>query len=153
MNKTLRLAQESAAAIGLEEDGQTGTLFGVRDGYNVVLALSEQSNQLLQVSVSVCQGGQLPDVKTLKAVAKSSKALLGCTVQRFRVTYGIRVGRTKAKTQENIRTALEDLTQFLHQNGFSNCCQQCGTIGETDAYTISGETKQLCPAVLCGPSN
>ena len=147
-NGLMRLGAET----GLSMDNQTGTLFGEKNGYTILLTRLRR-NGLFALSVAVCHGGELPDTKELKAAVKQSKALAGCTVQRYKAVYTVRGAKTKAAANANVIKALNDLTRFLRENGFQNCCQSCGQIGETDPYSLAGADAILCPTCFAERSH
>lgn len=132
-----------AGETGLSVDHQTGSLFGGKGGYSVLLT-QIGGNYQFALSVAVCQNGGLPDAKALKLAVKESKALVSCTVRGYKATYVVRSAMSKAKTHENMVQALDSLTRFLRFNGFQNCCQSCGALGETEAYSVAGADALLC---------
>lgn len=140
-----------AADTGLTVDSQTNSLFGYKNGYSVLL--TPINNYQFALNTSVCQGGDVPDVKALREAVKGSKALAGCSVRRYKASYTIKGGMGKAKTNQNVAQALDDLTRFLPENGFQNCCQSCGRSGQTDAYSVSGTGQLLCEACFAESSN
>ncbi|MGI6160602.1 MAG: hypothetical protein ACOYJD_01080 [Christensenellales bacterium] len=141
-----------AANSGLSVDSQIGTLFGVRDGYSVLLTRLNNNYQFA-ISVAVCRDGELPDAKMLKTAVKDYKSLTGCIVQRYKATYIIKRGMSKYKTNENVLQALNDLTRFLRENSFQNCCQGCAKTGAADAYNVSGADALLCPECFTASSD
>lgn len=140
-----------ASGTGLAVDSQTSSLFGYKNGYTVLL--TPLNNNHFSISIAVSQGGEVPDVKVLKDAVKGSRALAGCSVRRYKASYTVKSGMKKAKTNENVVQALDDLTRFLRENGFQNCCQSCGKSGQTDAYSVAGNGQLLCEACFAESSN
>lgn len=132
-----------ATQLGLSFDSQTVSIFGVHNGYSVCLNPVNETNQFT-LSVAVNNAGSMPDIKDMKRATSTSKALMYCKVQGYRVTYTVRAGMTVRKRDQNVQKALEALTNYLRENNFRNCCQGCGSTENIEAYSISGAGELLC---------
>lgn len=143
-NSFMRFFGDLAGSLGLGLDIQTGTIFGTYGGYSVLLVPAD-STRSFTLSVGVSRGGEMPELKAMRSLVPASKAVTGCTVQGYRVNYTIKPGRTKKKGIANVHMALEAMTDFLRQNGYQNCCQHCGAVEKTEAYSSAGVHMLLCP--------
>ena len=138
-----RQTLEIVSAWGFNSDAMSDTAYGVYDGYNFLYAFDGQMNRFT-FSTSVCQGqGVLPNLQTLRSVAKLTKSITTVTAQGFKVNFVLK-GGNKQKTIDAGREALMIITRFLRENGFSPCCQSCGSIGAADAYVVGGAASLLC---------
>ncbi|MFT4107934.1 MAG: hypothetical protein QM657_19475 [Lacrimispora sp.] len=134
---------EFARQLNLTLDTQMATIFGLHNGYSVFLSPVNETYQFI-LSLSVRHGNEMPNIKTMKQAVPTSKAVTGCSVRGYRVSYTLRAGMTANKTLENLREGLESITNYLRENSFENCCQSCGTPGAADPYNISGASTLLC---------
>ena len=142
MSREGQFLAELAGENGLKVDGQTGTVFGSKNGYTVYL-LPVNGTKQLTLNVSVC-GTQEPDVRELAGVVKQTKALMGCKVYGHKVVYTIRAGMSAQKRKDYVREALETVTSFLRQKNYSNCCEACGKPEPAEVYSVSGAARTLC---------
>mgnify|MGYP001009125460 CR=1 FL=1 len=129
--------QELADQLGLNFDEDSMTVFGNYRGFIVCLTPFEQTNQY-QLIAAVSQGGQFPDAGLLKNVVKESKSLARSTVKGYRISFIIPGKMTMRKSQEKVKDALDTVTTFLIKNGYENCCELSGKIGDTDVYSVNG---------------
>lgn len=132
--------RDFAARTGLKVDA-SATLFGVYDGYSVLLMPENQNNQLV---FSVSLNGQEPDHKALKGLVQSSKAIAGRTTQRCKVYLSVRSALTAAARMDMLGNAMRDAADYFKQNGYVNACEQCGAEGETEGCHMEGAEKLLC---------
>lgn len=145
VNQLKALAEET----GLQMDSRTGTLFGVKNGYNMYLYSANESN-LFSMSVAVSRGGELPNAAELNQLVKQSSVLNQCTVQAYKVTYTIALGVTRKKRFAYVAEAIETVTSYLASNQYINCCQQCGKTENVDAYSILGNPNWMCADCFAG---
>lgn len=143
----LSFAQEN----GLKPDEATGVLFGYAGGYHVCLVPGQ--NNVFTLLFSVRRAGALPPQEELTALAKSSKQISACKLQKDAVTVTVKPnGWSRAKSLANAKAALSEAVDTLRHLGYVDACQACGQEGATDSYLINGSYMHLCPSCFGGLS-
>ena len=131
-----------AAAVGVDGvmyDPNAEGVFGNVQGYTVTIMPNANNRVYYMLSLSVSRMGMAPNPADFKPLEKMNKVLSGCTVQRFRVNFLVKLSGNKDKMAEALRSALDTLITFLRTNGYTNCCEHCGRPEGVDAYTVSGK--------------
>ena len=145
MNKSQMAKLAAAAGVnGLMYDPNAEGVFGNVQGYTVTIMPNANNRVYYMLSLSVSRMGMAPNPADFKPLEKMNKVLSGCTVQRFRVNFLVRLSGNKDKMAEALRSALDTLITFLRTNGYTNCCEHCGRPEGVDAYTVSGNAYLLC---------
>ena len=145
MNKSQMAKLAAAAGVnGLMYDPNAEGVFGNVQGYTVTLMPNVNNRVYYMLSLSVSRMGMAPNPADFKPLEKMNKVLSGCTVQRFRVNFLVKLSGNKDKMAEALRSALDTLITFLRTNGYTNCCEHCGRPEGVDAYTVSGNAYLLC---------
>lgn len=139
MNKSQMAKLAAAAGVnGLMYDPNAEGVFGNVQGYTVTIMPNANNRVYYMLSLSVSRMGMAPNPADFKPLEKMNKVLSGCTVQRFRVNFLVKLSGNKDKMAEALRSALDTLITFLRTNGYTNCCEHCGRPEGIDAYTVSG---------------
>lgn len=145
MNKSQMAKLAAAAGVnGLMYDPNAEGVFGNVQGYTVTIMPNANNRVYYMLSLSVSRMGMAPNPADFKPLEKMNKVLSGCTVQRFRVNFLVKLSGNKDKMAEGLRSALDTLITFLRTNGYTNCCEHCGRPEGVDAYTVSGNAYLLC---------
>lgn len=145
MNKSQMAKLAAAAGVnGLMYDSNAEGVFGNVQGYTVTIMPNANNRVYYMLSLSVSRMGMAPNPADFKPLEKMNKVLSGCTVQRFRVNFLVKLSGNKDKMAEALRSALDTLITFLRTNGYANCCEHCGRPEGVDAYTVSGNAYLLC---------
>lgn len=145
MNKSQMAKLAAAAGMnGLMYDPNAEGVFGNVQGYTVTIMPNANNRVYCMLSLSVSRMGMAPNPADFKPLEKMNKVLSGCTVQRFRVNFLVKLSGNKDKMAEALRSALDTLITFLRTNGYTNCCEHCGRPEGVDAYTVSGNAYLLC---------
>lgn len=145
MNKSQMAKLAAAAGVnGLMYDPNAEGVFGNVQGYTVTVMPNANNRVYYMLSLSVSRMGMAPNPADFKPLEKMNKVLSGCTVQRFRVNFLVKLSGNKDKMAEALRSALDTLITFLRTNGYTNCCEHCGRPEGVDAYTVSGNAYLLC---------
>lgn len=145
MNKSQMAKLAAAAGVnGLMYDPNAEGVFGNVQGYTVTVMPNVNNRVYCMLSLSVSRMGMAPNPADFKPLEKMNKVLSGCTVQRFRVNFLVKLSGNKDKMAEALRSALDTLITFLGTNGYTNCCEHCGRPEGVDAYTVSGNAYLLC---------
>ena len=145
MNKSQMAKLAAAAGVnGLMYDPNAEGVFGNVQGYTVTIMPNANNRVYYMLSLSVSRMGMAPNPADFKPLEKMNKVLSGCTVQRFRINFLVKLSGNKDKMAEALRSALDTLITFLRTNGYTNCCEHCGRPEGVDAYTVSGNAYLLC---------
>ena len=145
MNKSQMAKLAAAAGVnGLMYDPNAEGVFGNVQGYTVTVMPNVNNRVYYMLSLSVSRMGMAPNPADFKPLEKMNKVLSGCTVQRFRVNFLVKLSGNKDKMAEALHSALDTLITFLRTNGYTNCCEHCGRPEGIDAYTVSGNAYLLC---------
>ena len=145
MNKSQMAKLAAAAGVnGLMYDPNAEGVFGNVQGYTVTIMPNANNRVYYMLSLSVSRMGMAPNPADFKPLEKMNKVLSGCTVQRFRVNFLVKLSSNKDKMAEALHSALDTLITFLRTNGYTNCCEHCGRPEGIDAYTVSGNAYLLC---------
>ena len=139
----LQLAQRT----GLRLDENGGGLYGVRDGYSVVV-YAPNPNQPFLLTVECAagrDGGPLTgdEIRRFKGENPAVGGLVqnGCTLRM-----PVKAKRKVEQTAENLEAGLSALTSFLRANGYRSCCAGCGRELPVAPRYIAGRYALLCPS-------
>lgn len=80
-----------------------------------------------------------------KQFLKEHKAAADLSQNGWQITMIIRGGMGQKHLRENFVQSLEDTTAYLRGAGFTDCCQSCGKVTETDPCCVAGAYEHLCP--------
>lgn len=140
MQKLAAAAQEN----GLMYDPAAEAVFGSVQGYTVTLVPNVNNRVYYMLSFSVSRMGMAPNQADFKPLEKINKLLTGCTVQRFRVNFLVKLIGNKENMSASLRSALDTVVTFLRTNQYTNCCEHCGRPDGAEACTVSGNAHILC---------
>lgn len=141
--------EQLARETGLRLDGGHNILFGVRGGYPVTVAPTDQKKYQFRITVSVSRDGQPPDRSQLRAMAKEHKQQIAlCGGDKYTVNVLLKNGKKPDGASQTVKEGLDTVVSFLRENGYAPCCQTCGAAEETAAYAVKGTVRHLCAA--CG---
>lgn len=132
---------------GLRFNESSASLYGTYGGYHVEIGagVTGRASARVEILFSVNKDGAAPDREAFKPLVKDSKAIAGCDCAGFGLVVSVKNSAwTRKKTVENARTALEEVTGFLRQNGYTDCCQRCGQTLPTATYMVNGGYEHLC---------
>lgn len=146
MNKKVRRNYEQLAQnTGLRFDGQSGILYGYRGEFDLtVYALNENAPYSLTVTVSARRSGGPLEKAECKQFSKEHKPVASLTHKGDIITMTLVNKGNQNKLRENLEYSVNALTGFLRQNGFQNCCQTCGNLGETGVSVVGNTHMHLC---------
>lgn len=142
--KQMQKLAAAAGANGLQYDPAAESVFGSVQGYTVTIVPNANNRIYYMLSFSVSRMGMAPNQADFKPLEKMCKVLTGCTVQRFRVNFLVKLAGNQNKMAEALRSALDTVFTFLRTNQYTNCCEHCGRPENVDAYTVSGSAHLLC---------
>ena len=144
-NRIKQSYQRFAQRTGLRLDEVGGGLYGVRDGYSLVV-YAANPNQPFFLTVDCAVGrdaGPLTkeEIQQFKAANPTTASLIqnGCVLR-----LSIKSARRLEQIEENLETALSALTAFLRQSGYRSCCAGCGRELPITPRYIAGRYALLC---------
>lgn len=92
MNKSQMAKLAAAAGVnGLMYDPNAEGVFGNVQGYTVTIMPNVNNRVYCMLSLSVSRMGMAPNPADFKPLEKMNKVLSGCTVQRFRVNFLVKL--------------------------------------------------------------
>ncbi len=134
-----------AQRTGLLLDEVSGGLYGVRDGYSVVVYPADASRPyFLTADFSAGRdAGPLTgeEIRHFKAENPSVAGLVqnGCVLR-----LSVKAARKQEALAENLEAALTALTTFLRLSGYRSCCAGCGRELPVVPRYIAGRYALLC---------
>lgn len=141
-----------ASENGLNYDDQSGTVFGRKNGYEVMVNRIE--NNMTTISISASRNGEAPDNAELKLFVKNNKKVLAnYSLAHHKIMFNVMAGMSMSKRVEKVSQALNLITEFFNSNNYENCCQECGNVGITESYVVSGAPKMSCNACFAHHAN
>ena len=144
--KVRRFYEELAAMSGLRLDPEGGALYGTYKGYGVAVLAPNPSYPYQMCAVFSASRPDGPLTKEeCKQFLKEHKAAADLSQNGWQITMIIRGGMGQKHLRENFVQSLEDTTAYLRGAGFTDCCQSCGKVTETDPCCVAGAYEHLCP--------
>lgn len=144
-NKVLQNYQQLAQHIGLRFDAQSGAIYGLYNGYNVlVYPENENYPYILTVAISAIRPGNPISKAEGKAFAKGHKLVNSLRQDGYKIKINLGQMTNQEKLAMSLTENINAFTYFLHENGFQNCCQTCGSTSPTEACVAGGTYMQLC---------
>lgn len=141
-----KLRDQLAQRIQLQVDAESGLLFGTKNGFHTTVYVLDRYFQTF-ITLSVSQNGQAPNTALLEQFVQAHKELSNCTVSGYTVSFLISSGATAKSSMEKIANSLAIITQFLSEQGFENCCENCGARDlPSEAYVLTGTPVWMCSA-------
>lgn len=143
--KVLKNYAQLAARTGLRFNEQSGAVFGLYNGYHVlVYSENETYPYMLTVTISANRQGGPLSKEECKTFSKEHKRVGSLKQDGYQVKMVLGQINNQEKLAANLTESLNDLTAFLAANGFQNCCQTCGSIEPTEACMAGGAFMHLC---------
>ncbi len=143
-NVTIDLYQQVAQSLGLRLDSQGGGMYGTFGGFHVLISSTVANNPyIVAVDISAHRAtGPLTkaECKQYKQEHPQVRSLIqnGSTiVMSLKKLNGL------DGLQQGLRDNLSSLVRFLQSEGFSECCQACGSASVDPCY-VSGSYAMLC---------
>lgn len=145
MNKRmLRNYEELAARIGLKLDQESGVMHGQRDGYPVMIYAPNPNYPYLfrmVFSVASSNPGEVFDKKELKNLCTGVQST---DYNQNALTVNLRSTANQGKLQEQTENALQVVSSYLRNRGYTPCCQTCGNEAAVCAASVGGNYMLLC---------
>lgn len=135
--------QNLADQLGLGFASDISVIYGHYQGYTLFIQSTGQKQY--DLSFSVKAGTEPVAPEAVRSIVERSDVLTGSQVSRYRVTFNVKSGMTKSKTQENILQAVPAVTAAFQEQGWTNACEQSGESGQIDVYQLGGNLLILSP--------
>lgn len=141
--KYLNSLEDIANQLRLSLHKEMQTIYGEFNHYQVLLIPNKEAQQFT-LKLSLKQNDKMPNSEIAKQVVSESKVIKNCQVQGRQVFYLLKASRiTKNTTGEKLKETLEIITNFLKDNQFQSCCEECGAEGTEDFYNVA-RTPTIC---------
>lgn len=144
--KILRSYAELAQPLGLQADGESGVIFGSRDGYTLTVAAPNAERPYwVTVSVSATGPVAMPQA-ALDDFARQRPEVISLTQNGPLFQLRLKDQKKAQKLGEVLAPAVDALLSMLRASGFMpSCCSCARTDVPVDAYYAAGNLLPLCP--------
>jgi len=146
MSKVTQNYEQLAAALGFRFDGERKVLYGLREGFDLLVYAADTRYPYL---LTVTLGARSPMGPLTKAdnkmFAKNEKPVVSLVQEGNLIKMVLRNGNDQEKLRDNVNNGIGALLAFLRSKGFAPCCQLCGQQMETAGYETKGGYMHLCP--------
>ncbi|MGQ7461383.1 hypothetical protein ACTGZQ_02360 [Streptococcus suis] len=122
-------------------DSNLNVMFGEKNGFTFVVKDHGQNQCSLLFSVKGDQAAVESDLG--RAVQLLSKAVRVASVKQYKLTCTIKPGFTKKKTESNILQAIEDVSTYLAQNNYQQCCELSADTKDVHLYVVGNQLSFL----------
>lgn len=147
MSKITKNYQQLAAGIGFGYDEPSNCLYGVRNGYEILIYANDpRYPYLLTATTSARSGSCTIGKEENKEFSKSVKPAAAITQKDSLITVVSKnTGANMDKARDSVNYLLDAMTAFLHERGFEPCCQTCGASSQTVGFAVEQARMHLCP--------
>lgn len=134
---------------GFTYDKDTGMIYGRASGRSFCAVKASPSTNYLKLTFAA-KRGESPDAEESeelinKTLCSNSKALgKQVTINGSNITFTVMAGMSMGASVKNLRTALDEVAAFLTTNGFTDCCEKCGTTMGVTPCSINDQGHMLC---------
>lgn len=134
-----------ATGIGFAYDELTNTIYGTKNGYEILIYAADQRYPyLLTISTSARSAGVVLGKDEIKLFKKSVAPASALTQKDSLITVVNKNNANQKKLCEDINFTIDALTAFLRERGFAPCCQTCGTSAQTVGFMLKSARLHLC---------
>lgn len=135
-----------AAGIGFTYDAPTNTIYGIKNGYEILIYASDQRYPYLFTITTAARSATVTLGKDEISLFKKSVAPAAALTQKDSLITVVAKNNTnkQEKIRENIQYILDALTAFLRERNFVPCCQTCGASTQTVGFMLKDARLHLC---------
>lgn len=135
-----------AAGIGFTYDAPTNTIYGTKDGYELLIYATDQRYPyLFTITTSARSASTMLGKEDISLFKKSVAPAAGLSQKDSLITVTAKSNTNKQeKIRENIQYILDALTAFLRERNFTPCCQTCGASTQTVGFMLKDARLHLC---------
>ena len=135
-----------AAAIGFSYDAFTNTIYGTRNGYEILIYATDQRYPYLFTITTAARSANVTLGKDEISLFKKSVAPAAAMTQKDSLITVVAKNNSnkQEKVRENVQYILDALTAFLRERNFTPCCQTCGASTQTVGFMLKDARLHLC---------
>ena len=135
-----------AAAIGFSYDAFTNTIYGTRNGYEILIYATDQRYPYLFTITTAARSANVTLGKDEISLFKKSVAPAAAMTQKDSLITVVAKNNSnkQEKVRENVQYILDALTAFLRERDFTPCCQTCGASTQTVGFMLKDARLHLC---------
>lgn len=135
-----------ATAIGFTYDAFTNTIYGMKNGYEILIYATDQRYPYLFTITTAARSANVTLGKEDISLFKKSVAPAAAMTQKDSLITVVAKNNTNKqdKIRENIQYILDALTAFLRERNFTPCCQTCGASTQTVGFMLKDARLHLC---------
>lgn len=134
-----------AAGIGFTYDELTNTIYGTRNGYELLIYASDQRYPyLLTITTSARSTGVTLGKDEITRFKKSVAPATALTQKDSLITVVNKNTTNQKKLCEDLNYTIDALTAFLQERSFMPCCQTCGASTQTVGFMLKSARLHLC---------
>jgi len=135
-----------ATGIGFTYDAPTNTIYGTKDGYELLIYATDQRYPYLFTITTAARSAngtlQKDDISLFK---KSVAPAAGLSQKDSLISVVAKNNTNKQdKIRDNLQYILDALTAFLRERNFVPCCQTCGASTQTVGFMLKDARLHLC---------
>lgn len=140
--------RELAMATGMHYDEDNGVLHGKRGGFDFLLYPVDASHPFvmeLHTAAKSADGSAL-DKETMNQFCKNKNVITtNMTQKNLDIISHMGIQHSLETMKNAANGSMNEMVSFLHNNGYSPCCDVCGQNVETAAVKTGGEYHHMCP--------
>lgn len=135
-----------ATGIGFIYDAPTNTIYGTKDGYELLIyATDRRYPYLFTITTSARSANGMLGKEDISLFKKSVAPAAGLSQKDSLITVIAKNNTSKQdKICENIQYILDALTAFLRERNFVPCCQTCGASTQTVGFMLKDARFHFC---------
>lgn len=145
MSKVTENYKSLAAGIGFTYDEYTNTIYGVKNGYELLVYATDQRYPYLMTITTSARSANVTLGKAEISLFKKSVApAVGMTQKDSLITVTNKNQTNQGKLREDVDYTLSALTAFLSERSFVPRCQTCGSSTQTVGFMLETARLHLC---------
>lgn len=145
MSKITDNYKRLASGIGFTYDENTNTIYGVKNGYELLIYASDQRYPyLLTITTSARSANVSLGKEEISLFKKSVAPAVAMTQKDSLITVTNKNQTNQNRLSGDVGFTLDALTAFLRERGFMPCCQTCGASTQTVGFMLETARLHLC---------
>ncbi|MDE7207733.1 MAG: hypothetical protein K2N90_11370 [Lachnospiraceae bacterium] len=145
MSKITENYKKLASGIGFTYDEFTNTIYGTKNGYELLIYATDQRYPyLLTITTSARSANVSLGKDEISLFKKSVAPAAGMTQKDSLITVTNKNQTNQNKLSGDIGYTIDALTAFLRERGFMPCCQTCGVSTQTVGFMLETARLHLC---------
>lgn len=145
MSKITENYKKLASEIGFTYDEFTNTIYGIKDGYELLIYATDQRYPyLFTISTSARSANASLGKEEISLFKKSVAPAAAMTQKDSLITVTNKNQTNQNKLPSDISYTIDALAAFLRERGFTPCCQTCGSSTQTVGFMLETARLHLC---------